>query len=159
LTVLNAIARIAGARLIVAGIVAVTVAVGGFFFRDIISGSVLDLRVGDCFDLPTGGGDTVYDVQHHRCTEPHTAELIGLLDYPAGNDGFPGQSALEAFATSGCVNAFRTYTGRNPYNDTELTVGWLLPSPDGWDHGDHVVSCHLLRVDDGVMTQSYRVPQ
>ena len=150
-------ARMAGTRLVVGLIVVVAVAVGGFFLRDITPGNVTDLKVGDCFDLPADTVDSVAQVQHHRCTEPHTGEIVGVLDYPAGSgDAYPGHDALRAYATTQCVTAFMTYTGRDPYTDPELTVGWFLPLEDGWSNGDHGISCHLFRVDAAPMTQSFR---
>ena len=59
--------------------------VGGFVLRDRLSSSAGDLKVGDCFDEPATGGE-ISDVQHHPCTEAHTAEvvfigLVGILSW------------------------------------------------------------------------------
>jgi hypothetical protein len=59
-----------GIRLVVVG----AIVVGGFLFRDRISGNAGDLQVGDCFDDP--GTSEISDVQHHPCTEAHTGEVI-----------------------------------------------------------------------------------
>ena len=101
--------------------------------------------------------EQVADVQHHPCNESHTAEMVGLFDYP-GNSGapYPSETAMDNFATSQCVAAFAGYTKRDAYSDTELTIGWLIPTPDGWAGGDRGISCHLMRLDDGAMTHSYR---
>jgi len=155
--VLSAIARIAGARLVIGLLIAGAVGVGGFFLRDMTSGYVTDLKVGDCFDLPSSTTDSISEVQHHPCTESHTAEIVGIVDYPtAAGAAYPGHDNLRAFATTQCVRFFQSYSGRDPYTDPELTVGWMLPLQDGWDQGDHGVSCHLFRVDEGPMTRSYR---
>jgi hypothetical protein len=150
-------ARIAGVRLVVGLLIAGVIAVGGFFLRDFNSGGVLELRVGDCFDVPTGA-ETVSEVQHHPCNEIHSGEVVGLFDYPAAaGSPYPSHDSLSNFALGRCVSAFQTYTGRNPRTDVLLTVGWMLPVAEGWANGDHGVSCHILRVDDGTMTQSYRI--
>jgi hypothetical protein len=156
--VLLALGRLAGARVVGGILIAIAVAVGGFFLRDITPGSVLELKVGDCFDLPTSAVEVVEEVQHHPCKESHTAELVGLVDYPS-NDGapYPSETSLDNYATSQCVAAFKAYAKRDAYTDTLLTVGWLIPTPDGWKDGDHGISCHLMRIDEGPMTQSYRV--
>lgn len=151
-------ARVAGARIVVGMIVFAAIAAGGFFLRDYVSANVTDLRVGDCFDLPSSTVETVKDVQHHPCNETHNAELIALLTYPGdGGAPYPNGDALDNFATSNCVAAFASYTGRNAYTDNELTLGWLIPTPDGWSDGDRGVSCHLQRLDEGPMTHSYRI--
>ena len=95
--------------------------------------------------------------QHHPCNEAHTAEIVGLADYPAGGDDpYPAESMLFAFADDLCVRTFRDYTGRDPITDTELTLGYFYPIPDGWSQGDREVSCYLSRIDEGPMTLSYR---
>ena len=50
------------------------------------------------------------------------------------------------------------YTGRDPFNDTLLTVGYFYPIPEGWTNGDHEVACYLLRTDEGPMTSSMKQP-
>ena len=133
------------------------IAAGGFFFRDFLTGSVLELRVGDCFDLPSSSVEVVSEVQHHPCNERHDAELVGLFEYPTGgNSTYPSDEVLTNFAEGQCAQAFRTYTNRDPYTDPDVTVGWLIPTPDGWKDGDHEISCHLMRVDEAKMTGSYR---
>ena len=145
-----------GGRLIIGVIIAVALGVGGFFFRDSISGSVVDLRVGDCFDLATGS-ETVKEVQHHPCTESHGAEVVALFEYPAGSsDPYPSRDVLRNFAANQCLTAFRTYTGRDPVTDPVLTLGWMYPVTDGWAQGDRGVTCYLVAVDDSQMRQSYR---
>jgi hypothetical protein len=150
-------ARLAGPRLIGGILIALAIAVGGFFLRDVTSGGVLELRPGDCFDLPVSGVDRVKEVQHHPCKEAHTAEVVGLVDYPTKDAAtYPGSAVLDQFATGQCAATFRAYTKKDPFTDPVLTVGWMIPTPDGWKSGDHGVSCHLMRDDEGPMTQSYR---
>ncbi len=139
-------------------LIILVIAVGGFFFRDRLTGAADDLKVGDCFDVPVGI-QTVNEVQHHPCNEAHTAEIVGLADYPGGGDDpYPAESMLFAFADDLCVRTFRDYTGRDPITDPELTLGYFYPIPDGWRQGDREVSCYLSRIDEGPMTVSHRRP-
>lgn len=90
---------------VVAGLAAlVAVAVG--LIAVVVSGSstsLLDLEVGDCFDLPVdepaAGGDAVEVVETVDvidCDEPHEAEVVaagelnpdGALDYPSDDELF-----------------------------------------------------------------------
>jgi hypothetical protein len=50
------------------------IAGGAYILRDRLTANAGDLKVGDCFDDPTG--EQVKDVQHHPCTESHTAEVV-----------------------------------------------------------------------------------
>lgn len=145
------------ARNFAALLIVLVIAVGGFFFRDRLTGAADDLRVGDCFDVPSGY-QPVDEVQHHPCNEAHTGEVLALADYPAGRDDpYPAESLLLAFADDLCARSFRTYTGRDPFDDPELSWGYFYPIADGWRDGDHEIVCYLLRVDEGSMTSSYRV--
>jgi hypothetical protein len=144
-------------RIIAFLVIGGVIAVGGLLFRDFTSGAAGDVKVGDCFDLPTGT-DTVKEVQHHPCNEAHNAELVGLFTYPGeANDPYPSSDTLQTYAENECFTAFRTYTNRDPIKDPLLSFGWMYPLPDGWKRGDHGVNCYLQRVDEGPMTQSYRI--
>ena len=60
-------------------------ALGGYLLRDYLSGSAGDLKVGDCFDVPSfeTQSATVKDVQHHPCSELHSGEVFFLENVPA----------------------------------------------------------------------------
>lgn len=137
-------------------LIVLVIAVGGFFFRDRLTGAAADLRTGDCFNVPSGY-QPVDEVQHQPCNEPHTGEVIGLGDYPAGSDDpYPAESLLFAFADDLCARSFTSYTGRNAFADPELNWGYFYPLADGWREGDREVACYLVRVDQGPMTRSFR---
>jgi hypothetical protein len=53
------------------------VAVGALIFRDRLSGSAGELKVGDCFDVPAVQTN-IRDVQHHPCNESHTGVVMSL---------------------------------------------------------------------------------
>ena len=106
-------------------IIAVIV-VGGLIFRDRLSGNATDLRAGDCFD------DTealeVKDVQHHPCTEAHTAEVVLVTDHTAAKgSAYPSDAAFSNWADSNCIPAILSYVG--PGADlASLDYAFLYPT-------------------------------
>jgi len=79
--------------------------VGGFVLRDRLSSSAGDLKVGDCFDEPATGGE-ISDVQHHPCTEAHTAEVVFIGDMTGDNSTYPSDDQFDQFAATNCLPAF-----------------------------------------------------
>ncbi len=125
-------------------------ALGGFLFRDYLSGSAGDLKVGDCFDVPSfkTQGAMVKDVQHHPCSELHSGEMFLRANLPGeASAAYPADAAIDAFAHDQCVPAYRTYTGRDFDSDETYDIQYLTPTTDGWKKGDRAVDCFLLRVD------------
>jgi len=135
------------------GVIGVIV-VGALIFRDRLSGSAGDLRVGDCFDEP-GDAQNVEDVQHHPCTDAHTAEIVFVGNHPDA-ETYPDLDAFDAFVYERCVPAFESYTGRDWETDTELDMAYFYPTSEGWPSGDHEISCYLVRLDSGKMMSSMK---
>jgi hypothetical protein len=136
-------------RVLIIGVVLL----GGFLFRDRISGNAGDLQVGDCFDVP-GIQTDVSDVQHHPCTEPHTGEVIFVGDHGA-TKGTPFTDALLIeFAGSSCVNAAYAYIGTTSYDG--LDIGAFYPVQKDWDDGDREITCYLSKVDGTSMSGSLK---
>jgi len=130
----------------------VVVGVGGYVFRDHLTGYVGDLRVADCFDEPesfaAGTTDTVEDVQHRPCTDAHDAEVFAVLTHSTGSTvAYPSEDAFDRFVGDNCVPAFENYTGRLYSAATDFDIGWFYPSEEGWQDGDRVVTCYVYRVD------------
>lgn len=136
------------------GIIAVIV-IGGFLFRDRLSGGANDLKVGDCFDEPAAG-KTIEDVQHHPCNESHTGEVVFVGSVPGQNASYPGETAFDAYAVQNCGPAFRTYTGVDIAAQTALNMGYFFPIQEGWSKGDHVLICYIVRTDGNPVTSSFR---
>ncbi|HXG25813.1 MAG TPA: septum formation family protein [Candidatus Binatia bacterium] len=134
------------------------IVVGGFVVRDYLTGAASDLQVGDCFDEPPGMEATVSEVTRHPCTDPHDAEVFFVADYSPSGGPFPGDVALEAFIDANCPAAYTAYLGRDYVTDTEYDYGVYFPLPEGWDAGDHEITCFVVRIDGGQMTQSVRAP-
>lgn len=137
--------------LVVVGVVGV----GGFLFREHLSGAAADLRVGDCFDLPAQM-EVVDDVQHRPCGDPHHAEVFFVGDYRGGGATYPADEALDRFIEAECLPAFESYTGRDFDTARDLDYGAFVPIAEGWREGDREVTCYLVRVDGGKTSGSLR---
>ena len=136
--------------------------VGGYLFRDRLSGGAGDIQVGDCFLLPasTQGQSeeqVVDEVEHRPCTEAHDAEafFVGELD-AAADATFPEASTVEDFVTAKCVPAFQAYTGSDFYTQQPLDAGYFSPTADSWRLADREVMCYLTPIDGATTTQSYK---
>jgi hypothetical protein len=152
--VVNLIRRY-GVLIAIVAVVAV-IAVVGVVFRDRFGSNASELVVGDCFDEPGGVGVTVENVQHHPCTEAHTAEVFAVLNHPAGrNDPYPGTATLQSFAREGCPGPFASYVGIS-VDETTLDVGYFRPTEDGWKDGDRAFTCYLTKEDGSGLTQSMK---
>jgi predicted small secreted protein len=123
---------------------------------NMLPGAAEDLKVGDCFDLPTETSD-IEEVQHRPCNEPHDAEVIAVLTHPAGPDeAYPVISGFGDYVEENCLPAFESYTGRDFASAAELDVGYLHPTLLGWGEGDRGFSCHALRLDGAKLAASVR---
>jgi hypothetical protein len=135
------------------GLLAV-IGVGAFVFRDRLSSNAGELKVGDCYDHPTAG-QTISDVQHHPCTESHTAEVVFVGKMPDAAS-IPASSAIDTWAASNCIPAWETYTGKTFADQAVLDMGYYKPTKDGWGSGDRVVICYTIRVDSKPMLASVK---
>ena len=138
------------------GIIGV-IALGGFLLRDRLTGNVGDLQVGDCIDRPTSANETVSDVQHHPCTESHTAEVIYVGTNPAAKGTPPlTEDQWVAFLSQTCVPAFDTYTGTDILSGNVMDLGAITPLDSDWNKGTRDVTCYAYRLDGAAMTASIR---
>jgi hypothetical protein len=147
---------------IVTAIIIAALLVGGFLFRDRLSGSAADIQVGDCFMLlPTegdqSGQEVVQEVSHSPCPEPHDAEafFVGDLEGGAGAD-FPATSVVEDFVSTVCLPAFGAYTGSDFLVQEVLDAGYFSPTADSWRLADREVMCYLTPISGSTTTQSYK---
>lgn len=123
---------------------------------NMLPGAAVDLKVGDCFDIPAETS-SINEVQHRPCNEPHDAEVIAVLTHPAGpEEPYPVISGFGDYVREHCLPAFNSYTGRDFASDPELDVGYLHPTLLGWGEGDRGFSCHAMRVDGAKLTASVR---
>jgi len=129
------------------------VLLGGFLFRDRISGNPGDLGVGDCFDVPALDTN-ISDVQHHPCSEPHTGEVVYVGNHPAAKGTPFAESLLVEFAGTSCLPAFDAYIGSNSADG--IDIGAFYPVVKDWDGGDREITCYLYRVDGTSMSGSLK---
>lgn len=126
-----------------------------FVFRDRLTGNPRDVRVGDCVDLPTSGGE-FSEVQHRPCDEPHSGEIFHIVDFPA-QDAFPSEAEFEAFFGNACLGtAFEQYTGLVFEDAAAIEADYFRPAEAGWTAGDHEVVCFLFPAGGGQISESYR---
>ena len=138
------------------GIAAVigVIAVVGFIFRDRLSSNAGELQVGDCFDDP-GSVTEVSDVQHHPCSEAHSAKIFYVGAITSGNNAYPSNDAIFEFVGTNCVPAFTTYTGEE-YTGDPIDIGYFHPTSEGWSDGDRGVICYAYNVDGSTSTGSVK---
>ncbi|MFW2334662.1 hypothetical protein [Ilumatobacter sp.] len=97
----------------VAAVVAVALAVVvlGVAVIAVVAGSggstpLVELEVGDCFDLPADGSDdTVAEVDLIDCEEPHLAEVVFVGSLNEGDDPYPPDDELFAAVELACRRA------------------------------------------------------
>jgi hypothetical protein len=136
------------------------IAGGAFLFRDRMSGSAGDLRVGDCFDDTPEA--TVESVQHHPCTEAHTAEAFHVGDFPGGDDApLPTSAQLSTYADDTCFTELVEYMGGMTAAQSypgidKIQVGLFYPSDEDWKNGERRIVCYLYTVDGSQLTQSLK---
>jgi hypothetical protein len=130
------------------------VVVGGFLFREYLTGNAGDLRVGDCFQEPAGA-ELIDDVQHTPCTDPHDNEVFYVGDVPGGST-VPSDSVFEAHFIATCGPAFEAYTGLDPETSPNLTLTFYYPTSEGWSDGDHEMICYAYNDDGTKLTASVK---
>jgi len=117
------------------------------------------LAVGQCGDVPrirVGGALDPAAVEDVACDQPHDVEVAAVLEHPA-EDGadFPGEAAVDGYATDQCLRRFEEYVGA-PYEASSLDVAFVAPGEDGWDDGDRRIACVVYHVDFADLVGSVR---
>jgi Septum formation len=113
-----------------------------------------DLKVGDCFDVPTA--TSVQTVTHHACTEPHTAEVFLVTDYTGSPMDTPLTLLLEDFVGTTCDPAFAAYVGKSLDDEPDLSIGYLYPDADAWQQGKRTITCYVLKTDQSSISTSLK---
>jgi hypothetical protein len=116
---------------------------------------VNDLRVGDCFDPKGDIGESteLSDVTAKPCTEPHRFEVYEVATLPDGD--FPSDAAFGDAIDANCIPAFADYVGTD-FQSSQLDVWPIVPVKDGWDSGDHSLTCVIAGPDLGELTGSMK---
>jgi hypothetical protein len=113
-----------------------------------------DLKVGDCFDIPTS--ISVQTVTHHACTEPHTGEVFLVADYTGSSMDTPLTLLLDGFVGATCDPAFATYVGKALDDLPDLSLGYFYPDVDSWKQGERTITCYVARTDQGPVSSSFK---
>ena len=126
----------------------VLIGIGAFIARPYLMGNVGELKVGDCFDVPSVT-ETIEDVQHHPCTDAHEAEVffVGKLSTADGVP-YPDDDALASMVQPVCTPVFDAYTGLSVATDPVWTYGAVVPLEAGWAAGERDLMCYANRMDD-----------
>jgi hypothetical protein len=133
--------------------VVVLIAGGAFLFRDRLSGGADDLKAGDCFDVPATAQETVEEVQHHPCTESHTAEVILVTSHPAAKGAkVPSDADFRTYLADTCGSALEVYVGTAKADLYDL--GAFYPTDADWGKNEREVTCYLTLLDESPMTTS-----
>lgn len=107
-----------------------------------------DLKVGDCFDEPNGGGGDA--LLYSSCDVPHTYEAYSVV-IMEGEATYPGDDAVAEFAANACLESFQGYVGSNP-NSSSFTYEYIVPSESTWENmNDREIMC-LVTPKDGSPT-------
>jgi hypothetical protein len=127
------------------------VLVGGFIFRDRLSGSAGELKVGDCFDDTTG--TKVSEVQHHPCTEGHNAEVVLIGDYPAAKDAPYPTDEFDSYGDT-CASAAYAYVGSAAHDN--LIYSFYYPLQEDWNKGERKMICYISTENQATLTKSMK---
>jgi len=138
--------------IIIAGAIVVFLVVVLFAVRNNVAAD--DLKVGDCFNIPTGA--TIQTVEHHACTESHAAEVILVAEYTGEGTTYPISLSMNRFVDGACAPAYATYVGKEIDSTPDLSIGYFYPSRDGWSGGDRTITCYVARTDEAPVTGSVK---
>jgi hypothetical protein len=111
--------------------------------------SVFSLPVGTCFDNPSGNTLGINSVTAIACTKAHNAQVFAEFDTTGSR--FPGATALERRANSGCNARISGNVDQSKITST-MSLHFIFPQQLAWDSGQRRISC--LIVDSRNMTSS-----
>jgi hypothetical protein len=80
-------------------------------------------------------------------------EIVGSPPTPEG--AYPGQAAVDAFASAPCETAFGAYVGID-FETSTLDLITLTPSELSWARGDRQISCVAIARDGRQLTGSVK---
>ena len=103
--------------------------------------NAFSLRVGDCFDNPTGA-HTVNTVTAIPCDQPHNAQIYAKFKLTGSDLSYPGAAVVALRARSGC-NA-RIGSVDKAITTGAMTMRILLPEETSWIAGHRTVSCMVV---------------
>ena len=107
--------------------------------------------IGTCLDFTIG--DTLRsDTPTVDCTQPHTAEIIEIVDLSAETD-YPTDARFREAAQAACPDLFVRYVGSDPAA-SELKAMYMKPSVQAWSGGTRLLLCWVTLPNGGQLTLS-----
>ena len=105
--------------------------------------SVFSLRVGDCFQNPSGSqaSATVANVSAVPCTTPHNAQAFAQLQ--AAGTSYPGNSALFRQASNGCNAQVAADLDKSRITGT-MKLHFIFPLSQSWADGRRTIMCLVV---------------
>ena len=135
-------------------VIFLVIAVGAVVFRDRLSSNAADLVAGDCFMVPAL--ETIEDVQHNPCTDPHDGEVLYTGDFEAGSV-FPSDTQFDSWVQANCVDQrFAEFVGASFQAREDIDLGYFTPTAEGWGEGDRQMICYLTPTTGEMGTSSFR---
>lgn len=118
--------------------------------------SVFDVRVGDCFDVPTSGNIT--NVNRIDCGDPHGNEVFAIFDIAGDDDApYPGDASVRRRAQRRCTGRlFTEYVGAPFNSQTQFSATSINPTRLTWESAinDREVICVITSPDETPLTRS-----
>lgn len=107
-------------------------------FADAGDQSIVDLRVGDCFQIPAEL--QLITVDSVSCDEPHDAEVYAVVTMDL--DEYPGMDELLHRAQRRCLAEFEPFIGK-PYRQSVLDILTIAPNEKTWIFDEHEATCSV----------------
>ncbi|MFF4184804.1 DUF4190 domain-containing protein [Streptomyces sp. NPDC001691] len=103
--------------------------------------NTLDLRKGDCFDVPGGKLEReVASVRIVPCAGRHDGEVSGSFRLKE-NGAYPGAAAISSEAETRCWDVEQAYAMDSWKIPAKAEPYYYTPSRKSWSLGDHSVTC------------------
>ena len=121
-------------------------------FRSAIA-PIATLDVGTCVN-GVAEGQVIDSLAPVSCATPHDNEVVGSATHPDAAT-YPGQAALETFASTPCIAAFNAYVGSD-FQTSSLAMLPIVPTETTWARGDRAITCVVLSNDGTKLTSSVK---
>jgi hypothetical protein len=111
------------------------------------------VSVGDCVAEVT---DNEFDLKAVDCGAAHRGEVFAISDHPAARgESFPGNQAIDDYASQTCRTAFAGYVGTD-FNSSALDYSYWVPNGDSWATGDRQFVCVVSNPDNSPLAGSVK---
>jgi hypothetical protein len=118
------------------------------------SSTSVDLKVGDCFDVPTSA--SIASIPTRPCSAAHGGEVFHVFDASGTASEYPSDEAWGQLIYPVCDPVFESYTGTPIETRTDIDYAYLVPTSDRWASGDRRVTCFIRSPDGAPVLRSYR---